>query len=58
MNKGVFSSKNVQCEVKTVSTFAIYCPSLESKLVLSSCMISTNTTVNGPEYKEYYSCIL
>ena len=108
MNKGVFSSKNVQCEVKTISTFAIYCLSLESKLVLysclisphgwgivlisasladfglntldldisfllslvsnantddfelvlCSCMISTNTTVNGPEYKEYYSCIL
>ena len=25
----------MQCEVKTVSTFAIYCLSLESKLVLS-----------------------
>ena len=28
------------------------------ELVLCSCMISTNTTVNGPEYKEYYTCVL
>ena len=30
----------MQCEVKTVSTFAIYCLSLESELVLCSCLIS------------------
>ena len=36
-----FSSKNVQCEVKTVSlTFAIYCLSLESELVLFLHLIS------------------
>ena len=29
----------------------------EFELVLCSCMISTNTRVNGPEYKEYYSCV-
>ena len=98
----------MQCEVKTVSAFAVYCLSLESKLVLClhlisphgwgivlisasvadfglntldwgislllslvsnantdefelvlcSCMISRNTTVNAPEYKEYCSCVL
>ena len=36
-----FSSKNIQCEVKTVSlTFAIYCLTLESELVLFLHLIS------------------